>query len=91
MEYENAACAALSLHHQVALAAWRALFFRSGVPKLEQPARSAEWKRGRLSALGLGIAPDAIRRATLVHRADAAFRGGLIPVQNWCAGAHLAA
>lgn len=73
---------------QVALAAWRALFFRPGV-LLEQPARSAEWNRGAYLVLGLGhcAACHTPRNALGAPRADAAFRGGLIPVQNWYAPA----
>ncbi|RKJ99428.1 cytochrome c [Alicycliphilus denitrificans] len=73
---------------QAALAAWRALFFRPGVLP-EQPARSAEWNRGAYLVLGLGhcAACHTPRNALGAPRADAAFRGGLIPVQNWYAPA----
>lgn len=73
---------------QAALAAWRALFFRPGVLP-DQPAQSAEWNRGAYLVQGLGhcAACHTPRNALGATRADAAFRGGLIPVQNWYAPA----
>lgn len=73
---------------QAALAAWRALFFRPGVLQ-DQPAQSAEWNRGAYLVLGLGhcAACHTPRNTLGAPRADAAFRGGLIPVQNWYAPA----
>ena len=73
---------------QLALATWRALFFRPGsLP--EQPGQSAQWNRGAYLVLGLGhcAACHTPRNALGAPRADAAFRGGLIPVQNWYAPA----
>lgn len=73
---------------QLALAAWRALFFRPGA-LVDQPGQSAQWNRGAYLVLGLGhcAACHTPRNALGAPRADAAFRGGLIPVQNWYAPA----
>lgn len=71
---------------QVALAAWRALFFRSGTFRPD-PDRSAEWNRGAYLVRGLGHcdACHAPRNmfGAVSHRLD--LGGGLIPMQNWYA------
>lgn len=73
---------------QPALAVWRALFFRPGafVPEASQ---TPEWNRGAYLVNGLGhcAACHTPRNALGATRADVAFSGGLIPVQNWYAPA----
>jgi mono/diheme cytochrome c family protein len=71
---------------QLALMAWRTLFFRAGVfePQAEQ---SAEWNRGAYLVRGLGHC-DAChatrnRLGAVSHQLD--LGGGLIPMQNWYA------
>ena len=71
---------------QLALKAWRALYFRAGVfePQKEQ---SAEWNRGAYLVRGLGhcAACHASRNllGAVSHQLD--LGGGLIPMQNWYA------
>jgi len=67
---------------QLALAVWRALYFRAGEPAPE-PGRSAEWHRGRYLVDGLGhcAACHTSRDALGGPGAD----GGLIPMENWYA------
>ena len=73
---------------QLALAAWRALYFRPARFEPE-PARSAAWNRGAYLVRGLGHcaachAPRNARGATV----DAlALRGGQMPLQPWFAPA----
>jgi mono/diheme cytochrome c family protein len=71
---------------QAALAAWRLLFFRSGVFEPD-PGRSAEWNRGAYLVRGLGHC-DACHASRNVfgavnHSLD--LGGGLIPMQKWYA------
>jgi len=71
---------------QVALAVWRALFFRPG--RFEaQAAQPAAWNRGAYLVQGLGhcSACHAGRNALGATRDPAALAGGLIPLQNWYA------
>ncbi|WP_353234175.1 cytochrome c [Diaphorobacter ruginosibacter] len=73
---------------QIALAGWRALFFRPG--RFEpDPRKSADWNRGAYLVEGLGhcAACHTPRNILGATREGAAFRGGLIPVQNWYAPA----
>lgn len=73
---------------QLALAGWRAMFFRpqAFVPRQE---KSADWNRGAYLAQGLGhcAACHTPRNVLGATQEGAAFRGGLIPVQNWYAPA----
>ena len=71
---------------QLALAAWRALFFRPGRFEAEA-ARTAAWNRGAYLVQGLGhcSACHAPRNALGATRDPAALAGGLIPLQNWLA------
>ena len=73
---------------QLALAGWRAAFFRPAKHEAV-PARTAEWNRGAYLVEGLGhcAACHTPRNAFGATRDGAAFRGGLIPVQNWYAPA----
>jgi mono/diheme cytochrome c family protein len=71
---------------QLALAVWRALYFRPG--RFEAGAApSAEWSRGAYLVRGLGhcSACHAERNALGATRDPAALAGGLIPLQNWFA------
>lgn len=73
---------------QAALAGWRALFFRPGT-LAPDPQQSAEWNRGAYLVQGLGhcAACHSPRNAFGATSESQAFRGGLIPVQNWYAPA----
>jgi mono/diheme cytochrome c family protein len=71
---------------QVAVAVWRALFFRPGVFEPE-PARGADWNRGAYLVRGLGHC-DACHATRNVFGAESHqldLGGGLIPMQNWYA------
>ncbi|QIL69201.1 cytochrome c [Diaphorobacter sp. HDW4B] len=73
---------------QVALAGWRAMFFRPA--SFEADAKkSADWNRGAYLVQGLGhcAACHTPRNVLGATQDGAAFRGGLIPVQNWYAPA----
>jgi mono/diheme cytochrome c family protein len=70
---------------QLALAGWRALFFRPGVYKPD-PDRNGQWNRGAYLTDGLGHC-NACHTARNVLGASNGLdlAGGLIPVQNWYA------
>ena len=71
---------------QVALAAWRALFFQPGTQEPD-PARSAQWNRGAYLVNGLGHC-NACHSGRNLFGATAGtldLSGGLIPMQNWYA------
>ena len=71
---------------QAALAAWRAVYFRSG--KFEpDPARTREWNRGAYLVQGLAHcgACHSARDALGGLRGGMDLSGGLIPLQNWYA------
>src|SRR3954468_11740688 len=71
---------------QMALAVWRALYFRPGVFEA-QADKGAEWNRGAYLVRGLGHcdACHTSRNAfgAVSHQLD--LGGGLIPMQNWYA------
>lgn len=71
---------------QAALAVWRALYFQPGVFEPE-PAQSAEWNRGAYLTRGLAhCAACHTERDALGGSSQAqAFRGGLMPAQDWYA------
>ena len=71
---------------QAALAVWRALYFQPGVFESE-PAQSAEWNRGAYLTRGLAhCAACHTERDALGGSSQAqAFRGGLMPAQDWYA------
>ena len=71
---------------QVALAVWRALFFRAA-PHVDDPARTAAWNRGAYLVEGLGHcnACHSARNAFGATAGPLDLQGGLIPVQNWYA------
>ncbi|WP_313297132.1 cytochrome c [Diaphorobacter sp.] len=73
---------------QAALAGWRALFFRPGTFEANTQ-QTAEWNRGAYLVQGLGhcAACHTPRNVLGAARDGDAFRGGLIPVQNWYAPA----
>lgn len=71
---------------QLALAAWRGLFFRPGGFEPEA-ARAVEWNRGAYLVQGLGhcSACHAARNVLGASSSPAALGGGLIPAQDWYA------
>lgn len=71
---------------QLALAVWRALFFRPGVFEPE-PGRTPEWNRGAYLVRGLGHCEACHAERNLLGASGGAVElgGGLIPVQNWVA------
>lgn len=65
---------------------WRTLFFTEGEYKPD-PSKSAEWNRGAYLVEGLGhcsMCHSPINRLGGTSPSDA-FKGGLIPMQNWYA------
>ncbi|WFU77039.1 MULTISPECIES: cytochrome c [unclassified Bradyrhizobium] len=65
---------------------WRTLFFREGEFKPD-PTKSAEWNRGAYLVEGLGhcsMCHSPINALGGTSQSDA-FKGGLIPMQNWYA------
>ncbi|WP_035968007.1 cytochrome c [Bradyrhizobium sp. YR681] len=65
---------------------WRTLFFREGEFKPD-PSKSAEWNRGAYLVEGLGhcgMCHSPINALGGTSQSDA-FKGGLIPMQNWYA------
>ncbi len=72
--------------HQIALAVWRALYFRPGtfVPEAD---RSAEWNRGAYLVQGLGHCNACHSSRNFLGATDGTLdlNGGLIPTQNWYA------
>lgn len=70
---------------QLALAVWRALYFRPGV-EAPDPAHTAEWNRGAYLVRGPGhCAACHTARNALGGPSGPELGGGLIPVQNWYA------
>lgn len=71
---------------QVALAVWRALFFRPGEFEAEA-GKSAEWNRGAYLVRGLGHcqACHAPRNVFGATKENLGLSGGLIPMQDWYA------
>jgi mono/diheme cytochrome c family protein len=71
---------------QASLAVWRALYFRPATLEPE-PARTAEWARGRYLVRGLGhcVACHSGRNVLGATTGDIELGGGLIPLQNWYA------
>lgn len=70
------------------LLGWRTLFFTEGEYK-NDPTKSAEWNRGAYLVEGLGhcsMCHSPINALGGTSEADA-FKGGLIPMQNWYAPA----
>ncbi|MEF7614933.1 cytochrome c [Aquincola sp. MAHUQ-54] len=73
---------------QIALAAWRTLYFRPAAFEPD-PAQPAEWNRGAYLVQGLGHcnACHASRNVLGATRSALDLGGGLIPMQNWYAPA----
>lgn len=71
---------------QLALAVWRALFFKPGTFEADA-AQSPQWNRGAYLVRGLGHcnACHASRNAFGATSEDLELSGGLIPMQNWYA------
>ena len=71
---------------QLALAGWRALYFRPGVHR-EEPAHDAAWNRGAYLVRGLGhcAACHTARNALGASSDMMDLSGGVIPMQNWYA------
>jgi mono/diheme cytochrome c family protein len=72
---------------QIALAAWRALFFSPGTQQAD-PSRSAPWNRGAYLVNGLGHCNACHSGRNLFGAPSSGtldLGGGLIPVQNWYA------
>jgi mono/diheme cytochrome c family protein len=71
---------------QLALGAWRTLYFTPGLYQAD-PAQSAEWNRGAYLVKGLGhcSACHTARNALGATRDALDLAGGLIPLQNWYA------
>lgn len=71
---------------QVALAVWRALFFRPSTLTPE-PQKTAEWNRGRYLVDGLAhcAACHSSRNALGATGLNAEFAGGLMPDESWYA------
>ena len=70
---------------QLALASWRAMYFRPGVLQPD-PGRSPEWNRGAYLVQGLGHCNACHASRNLLGAASALdLGGGLIPLQNWYA------
>jgi mono/diheme cytochrome c family protein len=71
---------------QIALAAWRALYFRPG-QFISDRTQSAAWNRGAYLVEGLGhcSACHSSRNALGATDDDGKLSGGLIPVANWYA------
>jgi len=71
---------------QVALAVWRALFFRPGDFEAD-PSQSVEWNRGKylVQSLGHCAACHSSRNFFGATSANAEFAGGLMPDQSWYA------
>jgi mono/diheme cytochrome c family protein len=71
---------------QVALAVWRAMFFRAGTLEPD-PRQSVEWNRGRylVDALAHCAACHSSRNALGATSLNAEFGGGLMPDEAWYA------
>ena len=71
---------------QIALAVWRALFFKPGSQEPGED-RSAQWKRGAYLVNGLGHCNACHSGRNLLGATTGTLdlSGGLIPVQNWYA------
>lgn len=71
---------------QLALAIWRALFFKPGV-HVDEPRQSVAWNRGAYLVRGLGhcSACHAARNVLGASEGGVELAGGLMPLQNWYA------
>lgn len=71
-------------NQQVALAAWRALYFRPAVFE-PAPARSKEWNRGAYLVQGLGHCAACHSARNALGGSDDSLSGGLVPMLGWYA------
>jgi len=71
-------------NQQIALAAWRALYFKPAVFKPE-PKQSAEWNRGAYLVQGLGHCSACHSARNALGGSDGGLSGGLVPVLGWYA------
>lgn len=69
---------------QLALAAWRALYFRPGVYQGD-PGHSVEWNRGAYLVQGLGHCSACHSSRNALGGSDDALAGGMIPMLDWYA------
>ncbi|MET3131504.1 mono/diheme cytochrome c family protein [Oxalobacteraceae bacterium GrIS 1.11] len=68
----------------IALAAWRALYFKPAVYR-EQSKQSVEWNRGAYLAQGLGHCSACHSSRDPLGGSDDSLSGGLIPILGWYA------
>ncbi|HEV7813733.1 MAG TPA: cytochrome c [Janthinobacterium sp.] len=71
-------------NQQIALALWRALYFRPAVWR-EQTGQSVEWNRGAYLVQGLGHCSACHSSRNPLGAEENALSGGLIPIQGWYA------
>lgn len=71
-------------NQQIALAAWRALYFKPAAYQ-DDPARSVEWNRGAYLVQGLGHCSACHSGRTTLGGSEEGLSGGLIPVLGWYA------
>jgi mono/diheme cytochrome c family protein len=71
-------------NQQIALAAWRALYFKPAVYQ-DEPARSVEWNRGAYLVQGLGHCSACHSSRTTLGGSEEGLSGGLIPMLGWYA------
>ena len=71
-------------NQQIALAAWRALYFKPAVHQ-DEPARSVEWNRGAYLVQGLGHCSACHSSRTTLGGSEEGLSGGLIPMLGWYA------
>jgi len=69
---------------QIALAVWRALYFRPGVYR-DDGRQSVAWNRGAYLVLGAGHCSACHSGRNVLGGEDGGLSGGLIPVQGWYA------
>ena len=71
-------------NQQLALAAWRALYFRPAVYR-DDRAQSVEWNRGAYLVQGLGHCSACHSSRTTLGGSEEGLSGGLIPALGWYA------
>ena len=71
-------------NQQIALAAWRALYFKPAAYR-DEPARSVEWNRGAYLVQGLGHCSACHSSRTTLGGSEEGLSGGLIPMLGWYA------
>lgn len=70
---------------QIALRAWRALYFRPGTHQ-DDPGQGAEWNRGAYLVRGLGHCSACHATRNVLGASDLMdLSGGMIPMQSWYA------